>query len=126
MLPVTKEQDQLIHQEISEKLKFDQGNKGIAFSIPFKRCRNESTSFSLEEEDFSSSLIMTIVEKGKGRDLITAARKAKARGGTLIHGRGAGVPQYYYMPIQLEPQKDTVLIVIQKDEKEAVQKSIEE
>ena len=56
----------------------------------------ESTSFSLEEEDFSSSLIMTIVEKGKGREIIKAARKAKARGGTMIHGRGAGVPQDYY------------------------------
>lgn len=126
MLPVTKEQDQLIHQEISEKLKFAQRNKGIAFSIPFKRWTKESTSFSLENEDFSSSLIMAIVEKGKSREIIKAARKAKARGGTIIHGRGAGVPQDYYFPIQVEPQKDTVLIVVQEDKKDEVKKSIEE
>lgn len=126
MLPVTKEQDQRIHQEISEKLKFNQRNQGIAFSIPFKRWTKESTSFSLEAKDFSSSLIMTIVEKGKSREIIKAARKAKARGGTIIHGRGAGVPQDYYFPIEVEPQKDTILTVVQKDKKEEVKKSIEE
>src|SRR5699024_3444864 len=126
MLPVTKEQDLFINKEISEKLEFDQRNKGIAFSIPFKRWTKESTSFSLEEENFSSSLIMAIVEKGKSREIIKAARKAKARGGTIIHGRGAGVPQDYYFPIQVEPQKDTVLIVVQEDKKDEVKKSIEE
>lgn len=126
MLPITKKQDQLIHKEISKKMEFDQRNKGISFSIPFKRWTKESTSFSLENEDFSYSLIMTIVEKGKSREIISAARKAKARGGTIIHGRGAGVPQDYYFPIQVEPQKDTVLIVVHEDKKEEVQKAIQQ
>lgn len=126
MLPVTKEQDEVLHKVISEKFHFDQRNKGIAFSIPFKKWIKESKKFSLEENEFSYSLIMTIVEKGESRDIIKAARKAKARGGTIIHGRGAGVPQDFYFPIQVEPQKDTVLIVIQDDKKEKVQKAIEQ
>lgn len=126
MLPVTKEQDEVLHKVISEKFHFDQRNKGIAFSIPFKKWTKESKKFSLEENEFSYSLIMTIVEKGESRDIIKAARKAKARGGTIIHGRGAGVPQDFYFPIQVEPQKDTVLIVIQDDKKEKVQKAIEQ
>src|SRR5699024_847672 len=68
---------------------------------------------------------MTIVEKGKGREIMNAAGKAKARGGTMIRGRGAGVPQDYYFPIQVEPQKDTVLIVVQKGKINEVKNSIE-
>ena len=48
---------------------------------------------------------MVTVEKGKNREIIKTAREAKARGGTIIHGRGAGEPQDYYFPIHVEPQK---------------------
>lgn len=125
MFPVTKAEDKLLHKEISEKFHFDKKNKGIGFSIPFKRWTKESTNFSLEEDNqFEGSLIMVIVEKGKNREIIKTAREAKARGGTIIHGRGAGVPQDYYFPIHVEPQKDTILIVVSDDKKEEIQKQI--
>lgn len=124
MLPVTQEEDELLHNEISKKLNFEKRNKGISFSIPFKQWTKESTTFSLEESKFDYSLIMTIVEKGKNREVIKAARDAKARGGTVIHGRGAGVPKDYYFPIKVEPQKDTVLIVADAAKKEAIQENI--
>lgn len=124
MLPVTQEEDELLHNEISKKLNFEKRNKGISFSIPFKQWTKESTTFSLEESNFDYSLIMTIVEKGKNREVIKAARDAKARGGTIIHGRGAGVPKDYYFPIKVEPQKDTILIVADAAKKEAIQENI--
>lgn len=124
MLPVTQEEDELLHNEISKKLNFEKRNKGISFSIPFKKWTKESTTFSLEENKFDYSLIMTIVAKDKNREIIKAARDAKARGGTVIHGRGAGVPKDYYFPIKVEPQKDTVLIVADAAKKEAIQENI--
>ena len=124
MLPVTTPQDELLHREISEKFSFHKRNKGIGFSIPFQHWTKNSTHFGLEDDFFEYSLVMTIVEKGKSGDVIKAARRAKARGGTIVHGRGAGVPKEYYFPIQVEPQKDTVLIVVQNDKKEEVENAI--
>lgn len=124
MLPVTREEDELLQNELSKKLNFEKINKGISFSIPFKRWTKESKTFSLEENEFNYSLIMAVVEKGKNYEIIEAAQKAKARGGTIIHGRGAGVPKDYYFPIKVEPQKDTILIVADADKKEIIQKNI--
>lgn len=124
MMPVTKEQDELLHKEISEKFKFNERNQGIGFSVPFMRWQKDSDSFSLDEDVFEYSLIMSIVEEGRSGDIIKVARRAKARGGTVIHGRGAGVPKDYYFPIQVEPQKDTVLIVVHNKKAQEIQDSI--
>jgi len=58
---------------------------------------------------------MTIVDKGKSRNCIKAARAAGAKGGTMIHGHGAGIPTDYYFPLVIEPRKDIVFIVTPKD-----------
>ena len=126
MMPVTKQQDELLHKEISEKFKFNERNQGIGFSVPFMKWQKDSDSFSLDEDVFEYSLIMSIVEEGRSGDIIKVARRAKARGGTVIHGRGEGIPQATYFPISLEPQKDTVLIVVHKSIKDKVSHAIKE
>lgn len=125
MIPVSIQQDALLHKEVSEKFEFNEKNKGIGFSVPFMRWSKDSESFGLEDNHFDYHLIMAIVDKGKTQNIIRAARKAKARGGTIIHGRGAGVPKDYYFHIDAQPQKDTVLIVVSDKKVEQVTQAIQ-
>lgn len=87
--------------------------RGIAFSVPFRQWESGSEEKPLVVERGNSPYvcIMTVLEKGKGVDCMAVARAAGARGGTIIHARGAGVPETFYFPLIIEPQKDMVLIV---------------
>lgn len=37
-----------------------------------------------------------------------------ARGGTVVHGRGAGVPENFSFPIIIDPDKDIVINILSK------------
>jgi len=128
LIPASDELDGNLHEQISEALKLSRRNKGIAFSVPFKRWTlNESVqehNISLDDERFTHCCIFTIVEKGRGMDCIKAARAAGARGGTIIHGHGAGVPADYYFHLAIEPQKETIIIVARKEKTASIKKKI--
>ncbi len=110
MIPATDELCNELHETLNKEFVFSKRNKGITFSIPFR-------SWPLRDERVENNnttpycCIMTIVDKGRSKDCIKAARAAGARGGTLIHGRGAGVPTDFYFPLIIEPQKDIVMII---------------
>lgn len=128
LIPASDELDANLHEQISNTFHLTKRHKGIAFSIPFKRWTpNESVqehNISIDDKRFTHCCIFTIVDKGKGMDCIKAAREAGARGGTLIHGHGAGVPADYYFHLAIEPQKDTVLIVTRKDKAASIKNKI--
>lgn len=119
MIPTSGELDANLHDQLSETFKFSKRNKGIAFSVPFKRWTNENSeqehNISLHDDRFTHCCIFTIVDKGRSKDCITAARAAGARGGTVIRGHGAGVPADSYYPLAIEPQKDTVIVITNKE-----------
>ena len=117
-----------LHKILSENLNFSKRNKGIAFTIPFRRWKpkdfeqgQEKTTNRMEPPYFC---IMTIIDKGRSRDCVKAARAAGARGGTIIHGRGAGIPTDFYFPLVIEPQKDIVMIVTTKDKVTSIREKI--
>lgn len=128
LIPASDELDASLHKQISETFKLSKKNKGIAFSIPFKRWTLDESvqehNISIDDERFTHCCIFTIVEKGRGIDCIKAARAAGARGGTMIHGHGAGVPVDSYFPLAIEPQKDTILVVTRKEKSAAIKKKI--
>lgn len=117
-----------LHEKLNEEFMLCKRNKGIAFSIPFKRWPLQP--FGKEKEsppddiDAPYFCIMTIVDKGRSKDCIKAARAAGARGGTLIHGRGAGIPTDFYFPLVIEPQKDIIIIVTPKDKVAMIREKI--
>lgn len=128
MISATNELNDKLHETISENFQFHKRNKGIAFSIPFKRWTLDNVIE--DEEAYLSDVttpyccIFTIVDKGRSKDCITAARAAGARGGTIIHGHGAGVPTDFYFPLVIEPQKDTVMIVAATDKAPSIRERI--
>lgn len=70
-------------------------------------------------------MINVIVNKGYAEDAMAAARKVGAGGGTIISARGTakeGDAKFFGM--EIVPEKDMLMILIPKDKKEEVVKSI--
>jgi nitrogen regulatory protein P-II 1 len=66
-------------------------------------------------------LILTIVRKGFGDDVIEASMNAGAEGGTIIFGRGIGIHEKKkILGIPIEPEKEIVLTVTPPDKTEAI------
>ena len=128
MIPASGELDATLHEILSDSFNFSKRNKGIAFSIPFKRwtlaSSDQEHNISIDDDRFPNCCIFTIVDKGRSKDCITAARAAGARGGTVIRGHGAGVPADSYYPLAIEPQKDTVLIITGKEKAASIRERI--
>lgn len=128
MIATSEESCSELQDKLSEHFKFSKKNKGIAFSIPFTRWKLKSNEEEKREihREFNPShyCIMTIVDKGRSKDCIKAAKAAGARGGTIMHGHGAGVPIDYYFPLIIEPQKDIVMILTPKDNVTAIMDKI--
>lgn len=110
MIPASDELCNNLHETLNKEFMFNRRNKGITFSIPFRRWPSQDKKLE-NDQAFPYFCIMTVVDKGRSKDCIKAARAAGARGGTLIHGRGAGVPTDFYFPLIIEPQKDIVMII---------------
>lgn len=130
MISVTDELGDKLHEKLSNDFMFFKRNKGIAFSIPFKRWQSQApdkrpgSSAVTIDEDSAHFCIVTIVDRGRAKDCIKAARSAGARGATLIRGHGAGVPADFYFPLVIEPKKDIVMIITTKDKAIAVRDRI--
>ncbi len=74
---------------------------------------------------FEYSLIVTILNSGSAEDVMEAAKKAGAGGGTVIHGRGLNAKnaeKFFGFTIQAE--KDMLLIVAKTAEKDAIMLAI--
>lgn len=64
-----------------------------------------------EPKDFQ--LIVTIVNSGDSGQVVKAASKAGAEGGTILEGRGTGVnEQKKFMNFTIDPEKDVVLTLV--------------
>ncbi len=71
------------------------------------------------------NVIFTIVERGKGETIIKATHEAGAEGATLFFGRGAGIhEQKKIMGIPIEPEKEIVLTLIEKEKTDTVLEAI--
>ena len=59
-------------------------------------------------------LIITIVDQGKGEEVVECSRLGGAEGGTILTGRGAGKETAKILGILIEPEKDVVMILVEK------------
>ncbi len=70
-------------------------------------------------------LIFTIVNKGFAEEAMEAAKKAGAKGGTIISARGAGIHEAEkFLGFSIQPEKEIVLILVRHNEKSAIMKAI--
>ena len=62
----------------------------------------------------------------QGQKAIHIAQENGARGATVIHGRGSGeaVKSKLFLSMNIEPEKDLVIMLVKKDMAEKIQKEI--
>ncbi|HQC36037.1 MAG TPA: P-II family nitrogen regulator [Bacillota bacterium] len=115
---------------LNKEFKFEKPNHGIAFSTAVctvtgaSSCRQEYA----EEEGantFMYKVITVIVDKGKAEDVVEAAVKAGAKGGTIINARGSGIHETSKLfSMEIEPEKEIVMILSPKAKAEDIVASI--
>lgn len=122
---------QVLHA-LDEEINFEKPNHGIAFTTAVKAVSGshycQDADKAEEEEDrIVYHLITTVVEKGNAELVVDAAAKAGATGGTIINGRGSSVNESSKLfNMEIEPEKEVVLIIVEAEKSEAVVASIRE
>ena len=117
-------------QGICEDMQLQKPNHGIAFSCPvseFIGSRNETDENpkSSEVKRNMYKAIYVVVNKGQAEDVVDAAYKAGAGGATIINARGAGIHEVQKLfSIEIEPEKEIVLLVAKNETKGKIIESI--
>lgn len=128
LLTVSERLEEAMHEMMLQSFKINKKRRGIAFSIPlnrFNRRRYWPADMRVPKDKFPYHCIVTILDKGKSRDFVRVAREAGAPGGTIIHGRGAGIPQEESIfDLVIEPQKDIVFILVPTNKAAHIRQSI--
>lgn len=120
-----------IMDELNRQYNVTRKNFGIAFIVPItyfnKDTNGTPQNGSGEEIKVMKSAIFTIVNRGCANDVVEATVKAGARGGTILHARGSGLNQAKLIfDIEIEPEKEIVLTIVDPDQADAVVAAIRE
>lgn len=116
-----------ILDSLDEELQLTKPGHGIAYTTPVlsavglpKQDTNHEYSVTniaqrLEEESMFRKLTV-IVDRGMSDDVMDIARKVGVRGGTILHGRGAGAEiATNLFGVEIEPEKELVIILMPND-----------
>ena len=109
-------------QALNKGMSFHKPNHGIAFVLPISNMfgSKEYGNIICPEDrmvtDSMYNAIFTVVDRGRGEDVVEASKAAGARGATIIHARGSGIHETEMLfAMQIEPEKDVVLILAKND-----------
>ncbi|WP_453991379.1 P-II family nitrogen regulator [Bacillus nitroreducens] len=132
MVSTSKTAQQALVQ-LDKKFKFSKPNHGIAFTTSVgyimgtSSCKSEEIKEERGAENTMYHAITVIVEKGNAEDVIDAAVEAGSKGGTIINARGSGIHETSKLfSMEIEPEKEIVLILSEIESTEAIVDSIRE
>ena len=75
-------------------------------------------------KDVDYDLIIAIINRGYSDYVVDASRDAGATGATIVYGRGVTGPKESIMGINIQPEKEMVLILVERVKKSQVMQSI--
>ncbi|MDF2843787.1 MAG: transcriptional regulator [Herbinix sp.] len=120
-------------KKLNKDFQFEKINHGIVFTISTCEIVGANCSSYTENEgergvnNSMYQIIFTIVDRGKAEDVIDAAKAAGSKGGTIINARGSGVNETSRLfNMDIEPEKEMVMILSKEDITEDVVTSIRE
>ena len=141
LLPMVWTQNAMRH--LRNTLQFDNPGHGIAFTVPLNSIggprtlkhlgieltQEQEASTAMEKETINPSkqydLIIAIVNNGFADDAMDAARQAGAKGGTVVHARGAGIKEAEkFFGITIQPEKEMMFILTQSDAKRGIMEAL--
>lgn len=118
-------------EAISAKFRLDKPNNGIAFSSSIlnvygtKSYNGSGVRENGGVENTMYNSIFVVVDKGKAEDVVDSAKKAGARGGTIINARGSGIHENSKLFLMdIEPEKELILILSENKITDAIVDSI--
>lgn len=135
----TKRMTNYLLKQLQDCIDFSKPGTGIAFTVNVSSvssilsgiCVQAEENLKIGSEDMPLTskepyhLIVTIVNSGFYDQVMEAAKKAGAGGGTVVHARGLGSKEAKkYLGITIQPEKDLVLILAPKEKKLAIMESI--
>ena len=136
---VTEHTWQELRKGLQKELQIDVPGTGIAFTVPLSSIGGKRTlaffvngqEFEKEEEDevkdVKHELIIAIANYGYTTKVMEAARSGGATGGTVLHGKGVGMKRAeQFLGVSLVSEKEVILIVSKKEEKNAIMNAIME
>ena len=136
---VTEEMWKKLRREMIVKMQIDVPGTGIAFIVPLSSIGGEnvlhlliqSEEFEREEEstlkDTEYELLVAIANQGCIDSVMDVARSVGAGGGTVIHAKGTGMETAEkFLGVSLAAEKEIILIVTRKEQKNAIMKAIME
>ncbi len=126
LIAVPQEVNDRLYGMLREKFRLHKRYKGIAFSVPYRQYEPGGAPRIPAAREHSAPYVclVAVLEKGLGAECMKIARAAGAVGGTIVNAHGAGVPQDFYFPLAIEPQKDIVMIVTQREAAPQIRKAI--
>jgi nitrogen regulatory protein P-II 1 len=79
----------------------------------------------LDNMQHEYDLVLTIVGRGFADQVVEAARKAGAHGGTVFYARGTGIHEIEkFFSISIQPEKEIVINVIKHEHLDAIMDAI--
>lgn len=119
--------------ELNKEFQFEKPHHGIVFTISAcsiigtETYKCEKSEEGRGENKSMYQIIMAIVNRGMAEEVIEAAEAAGSKGGTIMNARGAGVRETKKVfNIEIEPEKEMVMILSKKDITEKIVSSIRE
>ena len=116
---------------IKKEMKIKEIGKGVAFTTPISSSPQYIKDLFKEKEgpvmknkrDYH--LLLTIVIEGYAEKVMSVAKKCGANGGTIIEGRQIGSKSgFKFFNVQVEPEKDILLIVCKDEDKNKIMEGI--
>ena len=102
--------------KIVEQVRRDGHVQGVAALLRSEREENMASKWKM---------ITIIVNTGYADDIMDAARKAGARGGTVTHARGTGTDEdVKFLGVQIVPEKEMILILSEAGQTEKIVSAI--
>lgn len=119
-------------EAIALELRLDKPNHGIAFSTNVAGLVGTHGQSSVRKEyrameGGTHDAIFVVVDRGKGEDVVDAARLAGSKGATIINARGSGIHEKQtFFSMVIEPEKEIVMILAEKELTGPIVKTIRE
>ena len=125
MCMVSRQTGVRLLKRLGRELEMRYPGRGIAFAIPITgiglRWHKLLTAADETEKNDGFDVVAVVMERGYTNVAMDAARKAGARGGTVISARGIAENEVKrFFGIEIQAEKEIVFLVVRSDEKQQV------